>query len=59
VVGDPHIEQTVSIGVATWNGRETAEALEIRADGALYVAKRDGRNRSAVAELAGGDGAWV
>jgi two-component system, cell cycle response regulator len=35
---------TVSIGVATWRG-ETAEALERRADAALYSAKREGRNR--------------
>jgi diguanylate cyclase (GGDEF)-like protein len=44
------IRQTVSVGVATWNGRESAEALEMRADSALYAAKRDGRNRSAVAD---------
>ncbi|MGD0529674.1 MAG: sensor domain-containing diguanylate cyclase [Polyangiaceae bacterium] len=48
VAGYERIHQTVSIGAATWNGRESAEALEIRADSALYVAKRDGRNRSAI-----------
>ena len=36
---------TVSIGAAGWNGRETAEALEARADAALYQAKRTGRDR--------------
>jgi diguanylate cyclase (GGDEF)-like protein len=36
---------TVSIGVATWDGREDADSFEQRADGALYQAKREGRNR--------------
>ncbi len=48
-IGSTRISQTVSIGAATWDGRESAEALESRADSALYVAKRDGRNRSAIA----------
>lgn len=39
------IRQTVSIGVAAWDGRETAPALEARADQAMYLAKREGRNR--------------
>lgn len=42
--GNTHV-QTVSIGVATWDGRETATALEARADAAMYEAKRAGRNR--------------
>jgi diguanylate cyclase (GGDEF)-like protein len=37
--------QTVSIGVASWNGREGADSLVSRADAALYVAKRAGRDR--------------
>ena len=39
------IDQTVSIGVASWNGRETPESLEERADLAMYEAKRRGRDR--------------
>jgi diguanylate cyclase (GGDEF)-like protein len=39
------IHQTVSIGVANWDGNETADALENRADLAMYEAKRRGRNR--------------
>ncbi len=45
-VGDGvQIPQTVSIGLATWDGAETAEALEKRADLAMYEAKRAGRNK--------------
>ena len=36
---------TVSIGVAEWNGRESAEAWVARCDAALYLAKSKGRNR--------------
>jgi diguanylate cyclase (GGDEF)-like protein len=43
------IRQTVSIGVATWDGHESAEALERRADEAMYAAKRAGRDRVAIA----------
>jgi diguanylate cyclase (GGDEF)-like protein len=39
------IAQTVSVGVATWDGRETPESLEERADLAMYEAKRRGRDR--------------
>lgn len=38
-------DQTVSAGVACWNGRETVEELVGRADAALYEAKRMGRDR--------------
>jgi diguanylate cyclase (GGDEF)-like protein len=37
--------QTVSAGVACWNGRESAQELVGRADAALYEAKRNGRDR--------------
>ena len=35
---------TVSIGWATWDGEEDADALVKRADIALYCAKNAGRN---------------
>jgi diguanylate cyclase (GGDEF)-like protein/PAS domain S-box-containing protein len=38
-------EETCSIGVATWDGEELAEALVARADTALYRAKGTGRDR--------------
>jgi diguanylate cyclase (GGDEF)-like protein len=41
---------TVSIGWATWDGQEDADALVKRADGALFVAKRAGRNTVRAAE---------
>ena len=37
--------QTCSVGIATWDGAESPEALVHRADGALYEAKRAGRDR--------------
>jgi two-component system cell cycle response regulator len=45
VRGGLALSQTVSIGVAVWDGQESAEALEERADQAMYEAKRCGRNR--------------
>jgi two-component system cell cycle response regulator len=47
--GGVRLRQTVSIGVATWDKRETPEQLERRADDAMYEAKRLGRNRVVVA----------
>ncbi len=40
--------QTCSVGVATWDGRETPAELLARADRALFLAKQSGRNRIAV-----------
>ena len=42
-------DQTVSAGVAEWNGYEAEEALIDRADLALYNAKREGRDRTTAA----------
>jgi diguanylate cyclase (GGDEF)-like protein len=39
------VRQTVSMGVATWDGSESPELLEERADLAMYEAKHQGRNR--------------
>ena len=41
--------QTFSAGVATWEQHESPEQLLARADGALLVAKKQGRNRTVVA----------
>lgn len=43
------IPQTVSIGLATWDGQETPRELDERADIAMYEAKHRGRNRIVVA----------
>jgi diguanylate cyclase (GGDEF)-like protein len=40
------VRATVSIGVASWDGRETGESLDARADSVLYEAKQLGRNRT-------------
>ncbi len=45
------LRQTVSIGLATWDGQEAAEALDQRADLAMYEAKRHGRDRIHVAAM--------
>ena len=42
--GERSRTQTVSIGVAVWDGQRDAEALEAQADEAMYRAKRAGRN---------------
>ena len=41
--------QTVSAGIAQWDGSEDNEALLARADAALYRAKAAGRNRALLA----------
>jgi two-component system, cell cycle response regulator len=44
-IGNVRLTQTVSIGIATWSGRESPESLQKRADEAMYYAKQMGRNR--------------
>lgn len=46
------IKPSLSIGVATAKGDDDYESLWLRADTALYVAKRSGRNRIAQEEVA-------
>jgi diguanylate cyclase (GGDEF)-like protein len=54
-VDDVRVSQTVSIGVATWDGRETPNTLEARADAAMYEAKAAGRDRVRVSTTARAD----
>jgi diguanylate cyclase (GGDEF)-like protein len=42
--GDATLKQTVSVGVASWDGREPAESLEDRATRAALAAVESGRN---------------
>ncbi len=42
-------DQTVSAGIAAWDGKETPELLVGRADSALYAAKKAGRDQLVVA----------
>jgi diguanylate cyclase (GGDEF)-like protein len=42
--------QTCSVGLASWDGRESPAALTARADDALYTSKKHGRDRITVAE---------
>jgi diguanylate cyclase (GGDEF)-like protein len=48
---------TCSIGVAVWDGGETARELLDRADRALYAAKRAGRDRTMLAAVGDRDAA--
>ncbi|MES2682390.1 MAG: GGDEF domain-containing protein [Pseudomonadota bacterium] len=52
-VDDIALGTTVSIGVAEIAAAETVEAALLRADQALYAAKREGRNRVTLAHQAG------
>jgi diguanylate cyclase (GGDEF)-like protein len=45
VAGDHSLSITATIGVALWKRNESLEATLHRADTALYVGKRNGRNR--------------
>lgn len=45
VTGNVRLKVTTSVGLAVWDGRETAEEFYRRADKRLYQAKRMGRNR--------------
>ncbi len=51
--GAKEIAATISVGLAAWNGRETADEIDERADRAMYEAKRAGRNCTAVARMPG------
>ena len=44
------LEETVSAGVAQWDGAESGPELFARADAALYEAKRSGRDRTVIAQ---------
>ena len=41
--------QTASCGIAEWDGEESGDALTVRADAALYMAKRAGRAQAVLA----------
>lgn len=45
VSGNVRLKVTASVGIAVWDGQETAEEFYRRADRLLYQAKRMGRNR--------------
>lgn len=57
--GEPiAIEQTVSIGLALWDGSETISTLDHRADQAMYQAKGAGRNQVCVSATSEQRKAW-
>lgn len=45
VSGNVRLKVTTSVGIASWDGREAPDSFYRRADGMLYQAKRQGRNR--------------
>jgi diguanylate cyclase (GGDEF)-like protein len=45
MAGNVRLRVTASVGLAVWDGKETAEDFFRRADRMLYEAKRLGRNR--------------
>lgn len=49
--GDIALGRTVSVGIATWDRRETAHELERRADIAMYEAKTNGGDCASLAPM--------
>ena len=45
MTGNVRLKVTTSVGLAVWDGKESAEEFYRRADKLLYQAKRMGRNR--------------
>lgn len=43
--GNVRLKVTTSVGIASWDGQEAPDSFYRRADGMLYQAKRQGRNR--------------
>jgi two-component system, cell cycle response regulator len=43
--GNVRLKVTTSVGIASWDGKEAPDSFYRRADGMLYQAKRQGRNR--------------
>ncbi len=50
--GTSDLELTVSVGLACWTGNPSLDEVYLAADTALYDAKRRGRNRSVLSDLA-------
>lgn len=53
--GDRTYALTVSLGVASYNGKDNEESMMKRADEGLYRAKRAGKNRVATVESSRSD----